>query len=71
VGVVVYCALQKKYFLSDFPVIAEKVSWKGGGDYLVRYLTKIQKNVGTLQFKLQVKKNITKYVVLYNIPRNI
>jgi hypothetical protein len=32
-GLVVYFALQKIYFLSDFPVIAEKVFWKGGGDY--------------------------------------
>jgi hypothetical protein len=29
------------------------------------------KKVGTFQFKLQVNKNITKYVVLCNIPRNI
>jgi hypothetical protein len=33
VGVVVYSALQKRYFLPDFPVIAEKVFWKGGGNY--------------------------------------
>jgi type III secretory pathway component EscS len=32
-GVVVYSALQKRYFLLDFPVIAGKVFWKGGGDY--------------------------------------
>jgi hypothetical protein len=31
--VVVYSALQKSYFLPDFSVIAEKVFWKGGGDY--------------------------------------
>jgi hypothetical protein len=32
-GVVVYFALQKRYYLSDFPVIAEIVFWKGGKDY--------------------------------------
>jgi hypothetical protein len=31
--VVVYSALQKRYILPDFPVIVEKVLWKGGGDY--------------------------------------
>jgi hypothetical protein len=30
-----------------------------------------KKNVGAFQFKMQVKKNGTKYVVLCNIPRNM
>jgi hypothetical protein len=30
-----------------------------------------QKNVGTFQLKMQVKANITKYVVLCTIPRNM
>jgi hypothetical protein len=32
-GVVVYSALQKRYFFPDFSVIAKKVYWKGGGDH--------------------------------------
>jgi hypothetical protein len=31
--VVVYSALQKRYFLPDFSVIADKVFLKGGRDY--------------------------------------
>jgi hypothetical protein len=33
VEVVVYSALQKGYFLLDFPVIVEKLFWKGGEHY--------------------------------------
>jgi hypothetical protein len=69
--VVVYSALQKRYFLPDFSVIAEKVL-EGWRRLLVSYLTKIHiKNVGTFQLKVQVKQNITRYVVLYNFPRNM
>jgi hypothetical protein len=30
-----------------------------------------KRNIDTFQFKIQVKKNMTAYVVLCNIPRNM
>jgi hypothetical protein len=71
-GVVVYSALQKRYFLPDFPIIAEKVFGRVGEAISKVFNQKThKKNVGAFQFKMQVKKNITKYVALCNIPRNM
>jgi hypothetical protein len=69
--VIVYLALQKWYFLPDFPVIAEKVFWKGEDTISKVFNQHTHKNIGTFQFKVKVKKNFTKYVILCNIPRSI
>jgi hypothetical protein len=71
-GVVVYSALQKTFF-SGYPYHCRKRLFGGWRRLLVWYLTKIHTHtkVSTFQFKMQVKKNITKYVVLCNIPRNM
>jgi hypothetical protein len=55
--VVVCSALQKRYFLPDFLIIPEIAFWKV---FNQKYT---QRNVGTFQFKMQVNKNIMKYLI--------
>jgi hypothetical protein len=67
----VYSALQKRYFLPDFPVIAKKFFGRVEETISKVFNQKTHKKVGTFQVKMQVKKNITKYVVLRNTARNM
>jgi hypothetical protein len=49
----------------------QKTSFRRVEETINKVFNQNTKNVGTFQFKRQVKKNITTFVVLFNIPKNI